>query len=108
MSEEPHQHRVPTVLETDKAIDEAARLFAAAGDPARLRLLELLSRGEYCVGGIAEATGEAMSTISQRLRILHQVGLLSRRRDGRHIYYRLADDHVVELIANALAHVKHK
>ena len=107
MSEEPSQHRVPTVLATDDAIEQGARLFAAAGDPARLRLLELLSRGEYCVGGIAEATDEAMSTISQRLRILHQVGLVSRRRAGRHIYYQLADDHVVELISNALAHVKH-
>ena len=48
--------------------------------------------------------GEDISTISQRLRVLRNEGLVSRRRQGKHIVYGLADQHVVELIANALAH----
>jgi ArsR family transcriptional regulator, lead/cadmium/zinc/bismuth-responsive transcriptional repressor len=84
--------------------ERAAMLFRAAGDPARLRMLELLSRGEACVSELAAAGEDAMSTVSQRLRLLRAEGLVRRRRDGRHIYYSLADAHVAELVLNALEH----
>jgi len=86
------------------AIDAAARVFRAAGDPARLKLLEHLADGSCCVGELAEAFDTPMPTISQQLRILHEAGLVTRRREGKHIHYALADDHVAELIENALAH----
>ncbi len=96
-------------LRDDKRIDEvalvrASRIFRALGDPSRLRLLALLARGEACVGEVAEAEKEEISTISQRLRILRSEGLVSRRRQGKHIVYGLADQHVADLIYNALAH----
>ena len=53
---------------------------------------------------VADAEGEELSTISQRLRVLRNEGLLSRRRKGKHIQYGLADQHVVDLVFNALAH----
>jgi DNA-binding transcriptional ArsR family regulator len=64
----------------------------------------LLSEGESCVTEIVQALGEKFSTVSQRLRLLRSEGLVNRRRDGTHIYYALADRHVVDLIHNALAH----
>lgn len=102
---EAHGHgAVPTPPYPDQAFEDAAGLFRAVGDQERLRLLAILSLGECCVTELAEAVGAGLSTVSQRLRVLRSEGLLARRRDGKHIYYRLADDHVSDLIANALAH----
>jgi DNA-binding transcriptional ArsR family regulator len=86
------------------ALERAARLFRALGDVPRLRILHLLAAGEVCVGELVANLGEKFSTVSQRLRILRTEGLVSRRRDKSHIYYALADDHVKDLVSNALAH----
>ncbi len=86
------------------ALERAAGLFRAMGDAARLRILHLLLRGEVCVGEIVTAVGEKFSTVSQRLRILRSEGLVARRREASHVYYSLADNHVKDLVANALAH----
>jgi len=85
-------------------MERASRIFRALGDPSRLRLMALLSQGEACVTELAESESEEISTISQRLRVLRAEGLLSRRRDGKHILYGLADQHVADLVFNALAH----
>jgi ArsR family transcriptional regulator, lead/cadmium/zinc/bismuth-responsive transcriptional repressor len=74
------------------------------GDAARLRILDLLKDQELCVTEIVAAVGEKFTTVSQRLKHLRGEGLIVRRRDGNHIYYALADRHVVDLILNALAH----
>lgn len=86
------------------SLQRAAQLFRAMGDAPRLRILDVLKNGESCVTEIVAAVGEKFSTVSQRLRILRQEGLIVRRRDGNHIYYALADRHVADLILNALAH----
>lgn len=88
----------------DASIEVAARIFRAMGDPPRLRTLAMLAQGEACVSEIAAATNEELSTISQRLRVLRSENLLTRRRQGKHILYSLADQHVAGLIFNALAH----
>lgn len=99
------EHRRKLMLPVDEAsIEVAARIFRAMGDPPRLRTLAMLSQGEACVSEIAAATNEELSTISQRLRVLRSENLLVRRRQGKHILYSLADQHVSGLIFNALAH----
>lgn len=90
---------------SERLIERAAALLRAAGEPERLRLLERLDYHEACVGELAEELGCGMPTISQRLKILHQEGLISRRRDGKHIYYALDDDHVRNLLNNVIEHV---
>lgn len=101
----PDEHRVRTPpVRSPVAVERAVRLFKALGDEARLRTLDLLVAGEACVSELAEATGERVSTVSHRLRLLRSEGLVTRRRDGRHIYYALTDRHVVELLENALVH----
>jgi len=94
--------RTPTVR--PEALGVAARLFRAIGDTSRLRLLALLGQGEACVTELAEAEGENISTISQRLRVLRSEHLVVRKRRGKHINYGLADQHVMDLVFNALAH----
>lgn len=105
-ADEPHERRLPAGDAPPLVIERAAALFRALGDSARLSLLERLSTGEYCVTELAEATGEGLSTISQRLRTLRAERLLRRRRVGKHVYYSLADAHVVALIESALAHAR--
>ena len=90
---------------SEQVIQRAAALLRAAGEPERLRLLERLGFGDACVGELSEELGWGMPTISQRLKVLHQEGLISRRRDGKHIYYSLDDDHVLYLLKNVMEHV---
>lgn len=99
---ERRESRKPSV---DAAtLDRGAELFAALGDPPRLRILALLAQGPACVSDLAADEGESMSTISQRLKVLRSVSLVRRRRQGKHVVYSLADQHVVDLVFNALAH----
>ena len=91
-------------LVDDAALERASRLFRAIGEPSRLRLLSRLAQGEMCVTELAASEQESLSTISQRLRVLRSENIILRRRRGKHINYALADQHVMELVFNALAH----
>jgi DNA-binding transcriptional ArsR family regulator len=105
---EPGDHeRLPRAKHDAVALERAVRLFRALGDQARLRTLEMLVAREACVSELAEASGEQVSTVSHRLRLLRTEGLVDRRKSGRHVYYSLADTHVLELIQNALDHASH-
>lgn len=88
-------------------LTRTATIFKALGDPARLRLLYQLKDGERCVGELV-VDGNKLSTVSARLQTLLNANLVKRRRDAKHIYYRLADQHVVQLIENALDHADEK
>ena len=99
---EEHSHH----LRSEKTIQQTSALFRALGDPARLRLMELLFDGAHCVSELAQESNESMSLISQRLKILFQAGLITKKRTGKHIYYSLADDHVITLLGNAFQHIE--
>jgi ArsR family transcriptional regulator len=104
---EPHpaSQRAPAL---DPAqLEAAARFFRAAGDAARLRILAELRAGERCVSEIAASSRDELSTVSQRLKVLHGEGLIRRRRAGKHILYSLSDEHVHALVEMALAHAEH-
>lgn len=90
---------------SDGSFERASGMLRALGDEPRLRLLELLSQEELCVTEMA-ASGEGMSTVSQRLRLLRGEGLVTRRREGKHIYYSLADGHVEDLLRSVLSHAE--
>lgn len=79
-------------LVSPDAIDAVARRFEVLGEPARLRLLSVLRRdGEQTVGELVEATGFRQSNVSKHLGMMAEEGLLTRRRDGVHVYYALDD-----------------
>jgi ArsR family transcriptional regulator len=82
----------------------AASIFRALGDLSRLRLLSLLSRREMCVTELTEILHDNLPAISQRLKLLRAERIVATRRQGKHIFYRLADNHIAHLIANGLAH----
>lgn len=105
-SDSPHSHpqRVAPERPSDESFVRAAALFRAAGDVARLRLLHTLGRSEWCVSELAGSEGTKLSTLSQQLRVLYAERIVERRREGKHVYYRLSDDHVRDLVSAALAH----
>jgi len=72
-------------------IDAVARRFEVLGEPARLTLLNALRAGEQTVGDLVEATGLRQSNVSKHLSTMAEEGLLTRRRDGVHVYYALDD-----------------
>jgi DNA-binding transcriptional ArsR family regulator len=99
-----HARRQPRARPTDEAFIRAAALFRAAGEVTRLRLLARLSEGEWCVTELAEAAGVSLTNVSQQLSVLRAQRIVGHRRAGKHIYYSLLDEHVIEMIQNALEH----
>lgn len=89
---------------SEDAFARAASLFRVAGDVARLKLLDRLADGEWCVTELAEAAGVGLSTVSQQLRVLRSERIVERRRSGKHTFYSLADRHVIDVITNVLEH----
>jgi DNA-binding transcriptional ArsR family regulator len=85
--------------------ERAACIFRALGDTTRLQMLALLAEGDLCVTDIAERLGDNLPAVSQRLKLLRSERIVKQRREGKHMFYSLADRHVAELISNALAHV---
>lgn len=100
-----HPTRPSTPLADAEVVARGAAILRAMGDPERLRLLERLAvGGEHCVSELAELSGAGMSTVSQRLRSLRAERLVVGRRDGKHVYYAIADAHVGDLVRAALEH----
>ena len=100
-----HAASAPTPPLAPRAVrDRAARMLRAAGDVERLALLEHLAAGERCVSELVALTGDAMPTVSQRLKQLRTEGLLVSRREGKHVFYALADQHVRTLVHDILQH----
>lgn len=83
-------------------VERICSLFRLLGDPTRVRVLEALLVGEeMCVCDIAATIGALETTVSQALRFLRATGAVQARRDGRMVYYALADDTVRRLLADA-------
>jgi DNA-binding transcriptional ArsR family regulator len=100
-----HARRGPKRSATsEEAFERAAALFRVVADASRLKLLERLAEGEWCVTELADAAGTGLSTVSQQLRLLRSVRIVSRRRAGKHIFYSLADGHMRDLVRSALEH----
>src|SRR5947209_15545829 len=100
-----HPRRTVVYLPAGEQIETAAAIFRALGDPERLRLLVRLAGGEACVSDLAEEESEKITTVSARLKTLRAVRLVRRRREAKHAFYTLADQHVLPLIQNAIDHV---
>ena len=90
----------------EELIYDLADLFKVFADSTRIRILYCLIDGERCVGDIVEELEMGQTAISHQLRILKQSHLVRCRRDGKQMYYSLADDHVKVILAAGLEHVE--
>jgi ArsR family transcriptional regulator, lead/cadmium/zinc/bismuth-responsive transcriptional repressor len=99
-----HEHSGGAAAIDSEACERAAAIFRALGDPQRLRILVMLEDSERCVSELCQALQDNMPAISQRLRLLKAERIVRARRDGKHIYYALADNHIARLVTNGLLH----
>lgn len=99
---EIHEDLLKIVNETmpdENELYDLAELFKVFGDSTRIRILYVLFEAEVCVCDLAQALNMTQSAISHQLRILKQNKLVKNRREGKSIFYSLADDHVRSIIA---------
>ena len=85
---------------------DLAELFKVFGDSTRIRILFVLHEGESCVQDIADALNMTQSAVSHQLKILKQSKLAGSRREGKQVFYYLADDHVQRIIEMGLEHTR--
>lgn len=108
---EQHHHEdkireIMAEMPDEDELYDLAELFKVFGDSTRIRILFVLVRGELCVCDIADTLSMTQSAISHQLKILKQSHLVNSRRDGKSIYYFLADDHVRSIIAMGREHIE--
>jgi DNA-binding transcriptional ArsR family regulator len=87
-------------------VERLAEIFKTLGDPTRVRLLSALAAAELCVCDLATLLGLSESAISHQLRLLRSLRLVRARRDGRMVFYRLDDDHIVRLLGQGREHAE--
>ena len=83
-----------------------AETFRVLGDPTRVRILDALGGGELCVCDIASLAGISESAVSHQLRLLRGMRLVRPRRAGRQVFYSVDDQHILDLLTQALTHVE--
>ncbi len=99
-----HSAVKPEDMLPDEDICDLADFFKVFGDSSRLKVLWALHQGELCVSHLAELLGMSAPAISHQLKILRQSHLVRTRRDGKNVYYSLADDHVQRILEMGLEH----
>ncbi len=107
-SREVHEDLLRLVSEqlpSDEDLMDLAELFKIFGDTTRVRILFVLLEAEVCVCDLAEALNMTQSAISHQLAILKRNKLVKSRRDGKSVFYSLADDHVRTIISQGMDHI---
>lgn len=89
-----------------RELDELADLYKVFGDSTRIKILFVLFETEVCVCDLADILGMTQSAISHQLRILKQNRLVKNRRDGKSVFYSLADEHVRTIIDQGINHIE--
>jgi ArsR family transcriptional regulator len=89
-----------------RTVEALAETFRVLGDPTRVRILDALATGELCVCDIASLVGISESAASHQLRLLRGMRLVRPRRAGRLVYYAVDDQHILELMKQAMTHVE--
>ncbi len=98
--------RVKEQMPEDEKLYDLAELFKVFGDSTRIRILYVLFEKEVCVCDLAQTLNMTQSAVSHQLKILKQSKLVKARREGKSIFYSLADDHVRLIIAQGMEHVE--
>ena len=94
-----------TVLDEHTAA-HVAELFRSFSDTSRVRLLSVLTEQEMNVGNLADWVGISESAVSHHLRGLRQMGLVKARRNGKEVYYRVDDEHIIALFRQGVSHIQ--
>ena len=99
--------RVEKEMPEDAVAQKAAGIFKQLGDPTRLRILSALAQHEMCVCDISALLQMTQSAISHQLKSLRLSNLVVSRKEGKVVYYQLADEHVALLLEQSILHAQH-
>ena len=106
---EVHENLLKIVRETipeETELYDLAELFKIFGDSTRIRILFVLFEAEVCVCDLAAALNMTQSAISHQLRILKQSRLVKSRREGKSVFYSLADGHIKTIVNQGMEHIR--
>ena len=92
-------------MPAEELLNELADFYKVFGDATRIKILCVLPRSEMCVCDLAEMLGMTQSAISHQLRVLKQMKLVKNRREGKAVYYSLADGHIQNIISQGMEHI---
>lgn len=98
--------RVDEKMPPEEELQDLADFFKVFGDVTRLKILNVLLCSEMCVYDIAAVLGMSQSAISHQLRVLKQMDLVKNRREGKTIFYALADNHISTILKQGLDHIE--
>lgn len=90
----------------EEELQDLADFFKVFGDATRLKILYVLLCSEMCVYDISSILGMSQSAISHQLRVLKQMDLVKNRREGKTIFYSLADEHITTILSQGLHHIE--
>ncbi len=97
--------QISEAMPDEDTLIDLAELFKVFGDSTRIKILTALSEGELCVCDISTAVGMTSSAVSHQLKILKQAKLVGFRREGKTVFYSLADGHVMTILKQGLEHI---
>ncbi len=97
---------MPTSILDEHSAAHVAELFRAFSDTSRVRIMSALLSGEKNVGALAELVGISESAVSHHMRGLRQMRLAVARKDGKEVYYRVDDPHIITLFKQGVEHIK--
>ena len=98
--------KVKNNMPEEELLYDLAELYKVFGDTTRIKILYVLFESEMCVFDIAQLLNMSMSAISHQLRVLKTSSLVKYRRDGKTVFYSLADDHVRTIIGMGMEHIE--
>ena len=103
-----HEHQIEKVrsqMPSEEKLYDLAELYKVFGDSTRVKILYTLFEAELCVCDIATLLSMTVSAISHQLRVLKNAHLVKYRREGKTVFYSLADQHVYDVLARGMEHI---
>ena len=98
-------HQIEDGMPSEEHIQNLADFYKVFGDVTRVKMLCVLFQSELCVCDLAEVLGMTQSAVSRQLRVLKQAKLVKNRRDGKIVYYSLADAHIQSILNQGMEHI---
>lgn len=98
-------HQIEDGMPKEETIRELSDFFKVFGDMTRIKILCVLFQAELCVCDLAEVVGMTQSAVSHQLRILKQMKLVKNRREGKTVFYSLADGHIQSILNQGMEHI---
>jgi len=103
--DDPFVHTMQQGMDSFKLIEKMADFYKVLGDSTRLKILNVLLKGELCVGTITHILEMSQSSVSHQLRLLKQARLIKSRKEGKWVFYSIDDKHVETIYAMGLTHI---